>query len=382
MKTLSIGLILLLLSASVWSDENISRATSWSFYMDNDMLSDYLCKKALGCAENQDRSYTGGFGYGLTLNNSYKPSTKIGQWIEEFHDYWESGYDTSIQDEMDEAKVETEVYGFTVFTPGELDDPDNNRPIQPIYGDRPFGDMLFYTSSKVRPYSIDEAIRSDLQLSIIGVNVGRDLQQIIHCELGKGSCPVRGWDNHINTRKDLAFTLGKSKIRAYGKKPCLGTNCERIFEHGWRFGLLTEYFASISYRIGRFDSAFYALNTDPLNADVQFTDIEQKKDRGFVLSASLHAIGYNGQLQGWHLRSDSGPVRYNWDEIEPVVISGLIGYVFPWGESSWMLKVQARSSELDTSLSKDHAWGGIYITVPFDNAKSGGGDSPGLAHHY
>jgi hypothetical protein len=209
MRSLFFG-IFILFNSSLFAEEVFKRHELWTFYMDNDMLSHDACQFMDWCAESEDRNYTGGFGLGFKINPKYRG---------EFTDLIRRVHDTSDGDhEMVNDGVQYDNYGFTAFTPDMEDQVDlnNDGNMDPIIGDRPFSAMWFYTSTiAIDVTKSDEkpnARRTQLTISLLRADIGYDLQQFIHCHLGRGNCPVRGWENNINDGYDIAFSVGKSYI--------------------------------------------------------------------------------------------------------------------------------------------------------------------------
>lgn len=358
----SLLLVLFFITPGLHAAAENQRHEAWTFFMDNDMLSHDFCQGLGWCAENDDRAYTGGFGLGFKVNNFYSGSwTNLTRNVHRF----------LIGENASASNPEhNENYGFTAFTPDELDDPDraaNERP-DPIFGDRPFASMWFYTSSlgveTTSGTGSRKATRSQFTLALLGTDIGHDLQHWIHCDKGGGSCPVEGWQNNINDGVDIAFSFGNSYISQLSTSENL--KHEWIGDLGYNLGLYSELNAGITYRYGTLASSFYSFDTDPFSNANKLVG-KPERDHYAWISIRTHFILYNGLLQGWHLFSDPGPVEYNSDEIEHLLWSASLGYTFPvYRKSTVTLKVQARTSEIKHELSKDHAWGGLYWSKAID----------------
>lgn len=366
MRKIPILILLFLVSVPANSQET-KRHEAWTFYMDNDLLSHETCQATDLCSENQDRSYTGGFGIGFKINPYYKGAFTDS--MRALHDWLDGNH------EKINGVVQYENYGLTAFTPNLEDqvDEDLDGTVDPLVGDRPFASMWFYTSilgvDVTRDRERENARRTQITLSLLGTDVGYDLQQFIHCDLDSGRCPVEGWENNINDGYDIAATFGKSYI--YLLHTSQNGRHEWIFDQGFNIGLYTELNVGISYRFGTIVSPYYSFDSDPFSNvnKIVFDASSVISDHYFWTSLRAHYVLYNGLLQGWHLFSDEGPLVYNSDEIENALLSMSVGYTFPvpfTDSSSLTFKVQGRSAEIDDDRSEDHAWGGLYWTSLID----------------
>lgn len=179
------------------------------FYHDNDV---FLFSK-----KNQDRDYTGGFRFELMTDQFKMRMFKNLGYSNHFLSYQSifiggEGYTPYIrftEDELRERGVFYEIDNKTkFFTEASLDSIEEYMRTNQQLSDRPFASFQYIGRAKYRLHN-DGWIRSRslFKLGIIGKNLGKNIQAVIHKDITTGSQRVLNWSDQIAHGGRLAVNV-------------------------------------------------------------------------------------------------------------------------------------------------------------------------------
>lgn len=348
MKNYSLLFLLFLCFENTYSQDD-----SFLFYVDEDI------KPLLQFANANDQNYTMGLGFGYAsfkFNDSYafKPIESI-NYI--FVPKKIRSHDNSLPPSI--------TLNGTAFTPDEL------RDSNVIYNDRPYAFLLYLSTKKF--YSKERSfISTEFNIGIIGLDLGKWVQTSIHNVMNDNNThepyTPQGWHNQISNGGEPTFLY----MFNYEYLNIKRTYFE--FKTGAQ-GMIGYYIGAnfqTSARLGWLDNSKWMGSYNPLGGgNKNFNKNNNKKKFEFFLFGSLKptTILYNEMLNGG-LRNSNHTL--NWNEINHFILewnTGL-GLSIPTHKKSnsldlfWAVNA-GRTSEINTSLSRAHQWGGIYITYVF-----------------
>jgi hypothetical protein len=249
--------------------------------------------------------------------------------------------------------------GLMAFTPADIESS------QPLYDDRPYASLLFVANGRV---SVDadgrNAWSSNLTVGMLGLSLSGRLHSDVH-KLTGSDAPL-GYDNQISAGGELTARYALARHHLLVANPS-GTLDVKTTVQG-SIGYLTEASASISMRVGRFDSPWWGFApelTDYIGAPLPVAQrLHGRPEVYFFTGARVKARAYNAFLQGQFRDSE---VVYSASEVEPVVLEVWMGFVtqlFEQTQLSYTLNYQTAEVR-DGDGERDAVWGAVQLTHSF-----------------
>lgn len=253
--------------------------------------------------------------------------------------------------------VRSFMLGSVTYTPNDLADPN------PIYNDRPYASLLYLNNKRVR-VNRKNAVGVELQLGLLGADLAGDVQTALHRlwrDVADSDRPVdpRGWNHQISQGGELTLRARLS-------------NSQLLFEdrNNWdvasagslTLGYQTNLSLGLSARVGRLASPSWTLPFDPVNRGNFLPSLAGSEWYGWAVYR-LRLVGYDAFLQGQFRDSE---VTFHWNEIEPILHEGGLGFTFTYQPLQFTVAVNAKSPELKHGLDhRNHYWGGLYTVYRF-----------------
>lgn len=343
-------LLLLLLFASIKC--TYAQNNSILFYIDEDI------KPLLQFSEANDQNYTMGLGFGYAsfwLKDSYvlKPIEAI--------DYIFVPKQFRNNDNIVPPSL---TLNGTAFTPDDLTDSNV------IPEDRPYS-FILYLSSKKSYLKERSLFSTEFNLGIIGTDIGKWVQTSIHNTMNDNDThdphTPRGWHNQISNDGELTLLYSLNYEHLFVKE------CFFEFKAGAQ-GMIGYYSGAnlqFATRFGLLDNRKWMQSYTPLGSGNKGKNIDNKKKMEAFIFGSLKptTMLYNQMLNGGFRHSNH---TLNWNETNHFIIEWNtgIGLSIPLCSKNnsldlfWAVNT-GRTSEINTSLSRAHEWGGIYITYTY-----------------
>jgi hypothetical protein len=320
--------------------EEQRRIDEISVQIDNDLFA----------GRDSDRDYTGGFAITLSGTEARDGLLSLDPLLARL-------------DELSDAKRPTDVFyarqiGLIAFTPADT------LTIEPQQHDRPYASLLFASNGRVRVDADDRgAWSSSLTIGVLGLELSEQLHSAVHEIVGSES--PRGYRNQISAGGEPTARYTLARHNLWIANPS-GTVDVKTTVQG-SVGFLTESSASISMRIGRFDSPWWSFApelTDYTAAPVPAQARDSQRELYFFAGARAKARIYNAMLQGQF--SDSA-VHYSSSEIRPLLIEAWIGVVTQILEQTQLsYTLHYQSAELRHGAAARAAlWGAVQIAHSF-----------------
>lgn len=249
-------------------------------------------------------------------------------------------------------------FGLMAFTPNDI------TTTTPIYDDRPYASLVFMSNGRLY---VDADGRhawfSSLTVGMLGLSLTEDLQSAIHDVVG--SEEPRGYDHQISAGGEPTARYSLARQSLWIANPS-GTIDVKTTLQG-SVGYLTEASASISMRIGRFDSPWWSFApelTDYIAAPVPAVANRGRAERFFFAGVRVKARAYNVLLQGQFRDSE---VRYSASELEPIVAEAWVGFVTQLlNQTQLSYSLNYQTSEIRDGLAdRDAWWGAVQLTHTF-----------------
>src|SRR5690606_27335164 len=339
----------------VFSCQVLGQDKSILFYLDEDL------KPLLQFSKDNDQNYTMGLVFGYASQNLN--GSMIFRGIE-FIDHKTlparfTNSDVSLQASL--------TLNGTAFTPNDL------RAGTIIKEDRPYA-FLLYTSLKKQYLHNREYIATELNIGILGLDLGRWVQTNIHEALNKNDTQEpytpRGWQHQISKGGEptLLYAVNYNKLLEqksffdlkYGAQAMLGYYTNVNIEIAGRFGILDK---------NNWTRNYTPLGTGNKNRMLSMKGVKKRKAEAFLfVSIKPSVVLYNQMLNGGIRKSAH---TLSWNETNHFVLewnSG-IGTTIPTANANsleviWVVN-SGRTSEINTPLARSHQWGGIYLSYNF-----------------
>lgn len=319
--------------------------SGFTFFMENDVLPQY--------GDNQDRNYTGGFGF--LFGGDFVRKTKLASPVHALDRL--TGFDRLFRDPRT-------LYSALVFGTGFTPDALNVR--DPIPGDRPYGSIV---GLSVRRLSVnsgnnEEAWSSQVALGFMGLHPARNLQRWLHKRLRKNETQLTpydplGWHNQISEGGELTalYKVGYEKGVAGS---AFGPNLRKYWQVSTgaeaSAGYYTGAAGTASIRLGAFNTDFWQFTPSAMTVGVQVGDGLPRWEAFYFATARPRFVIYNALLQGQFKDSvytvDPKRLVFEWDLGGAVTYRGffVIWNAYP-----------GRTAEFKTASPRTHTWGSIQV---------------------
>lgn len=314
--------------------------SGWAVYLDQDVLT---LDSWTGL--NDDRNYTMGLGgslQGAKYSKGYLATAR------NFMDDILGAYSNTA---LPEQYFHALDFGVTAFTPNELE------KVDPIIGDRPYASLLYVSNSKLVPYNNHTAIRTNIVLGVLGLDIAKAVQRYLHNQVGISNQDPLGWDNQISEGGELTALYSYERIFSYKKTRFV----DLAYVSGVNTGYYTDAYVGGDIRIGKVISPYYSFNANPMSP-YNHTGIktEGKKDNYGFISYKIRVVAYNALLQGQFRHSE---VTISTSDVERVLHEVGVGWAYSINEN-WKLtySLNYKSKEYKGVESRDHWFGGLYLS--------------------
>jgi hypothetical protein len=258
--------------------------------------------------------------------------------------------------------------GSTNFTPEDLADPD------PIFTDRPYASLLYLTTQR-QSMSERRFLRSDLDLGMLGLDVGKAVQRYIHEHRLLTDRPVpEGWDHQISEGGEPTLRYGRTigwllhSDRDASAQDLVGAPSRHVDLQAvsdFMVGYNTSAVAGLALRVGRLATPWWSFESHPLsNQAVAQGRPRHGSEIYFWAGSSVRAVVYNAMLEG-QLRKSA--VTFSPSEIRHWLWENRAGWTLTLGDR-WAVtySLAFRTPEFDGPESRSQAWGGIFLTRMWD----------------
>tara|TARA_R110001606_G_scaffold171956_3_gene318046 strand:- start:9541 stop:10791 length:1251 start_codon:yes stop_codon:yes gene_type:complete len=319
------------------------RRDSWSVAFDNDML----------VPGSRDQDYT----YGLSASYTgagardfwFSLDTPL-RWLDRL-----AGLAARSNDGVESHTVEAGLFGFT---------PEDVEATATHYDDRPYASLIYLSQSRVQVDRVNRvAWHSSLTVGALGLDLVGDAQNAVHKVTG--SHHAEGWDDQIS---DGGEPTARYAIARQKYLDVSSDNLEVKSTLQGSLGYLTEASWSLSFRGGRLRSPWWQSNPELVSYGQGASQNNRPtgtNEHYLWGGAAIVARGYNAFLQGQFRDSE---VRYQFDELNHLVLEAWVGYTFEF-QNGYRLSyvLRGHTSEVrDGAGDRNLLWGGVIVAKTFD----------------
>ena len=270
------------------------------------------------------------------------------------------------------------LFGNTAFTPDSL------NTTHPVYGDRPYSSLLFYTASRAQVSrsafgkDLDTVIRTEFTFGILGLRISEEVQTWIHSEIRKHNgkevpYDPLGWPNQISDGGEPTIRFGAS----YQRLTVNTRYADFSLKGEGNIGYYTNLAAGALTRLGWIDTPFWMFDPAPLVAvnEAKETANTTRGTRGWEVYAfaggRTRLVAYNVLLQGQFRESvhtlTPAEIENVVFEFETGIRAGLRGWSLTW------VTAAGRSPEHRLEEARSHYWGGLFVSYQAGYRKKSGG---------
>jgi outer membrane protein LpxR len=247
--------------------------------------------------------------------------------------------------------------GILAMTPQTL------KSSAPLYGDRPFANLIFVTSSQIRLLEGGDRARfSSFTFGMLGLHAAEEAHRFVHRALGDER-PL-GWDHQISSGGEptARYVQAQQWLLTDPEAPRADAPEIKLTVQG-SAGFITEGSVGLSARWGRIQSPWWAFTPElgdytaaPVAPVSRFSSHSPAEIFAFA-GFRLKARAYNALLQGQFRHSD---VRVQGDDLAHTQAEAWAGIATAWSEYRITYAVHYASTEI-TSAPGDHGiiWAGI-----------------------
>jgi len=330
------------------NEKHSGELQGWSFSIEQDLF--YL----INPDKNEDRDYTIGIDVGLfgeKATHSYLHDGLIAidslfglKGVNQLENYQRSMH-----------------LGVAVYTPDDLSNPN------PVYDDRPYASLLYW-SNRINRIAADQksGIATELTLGVLGLGIAGEIQALTHKiqrEISGSDTPEapQGWDHQISDGGELTFRYRLEYKHLLTQDSWYDLSTAVIGNLGYQ----TDLGAGILLRAGNRASHFAFFEPRPAQQTSQFEHAKPTQDNYIYLYYQITGVAYNELLQGGFRES---AVTLSADQIERVVHSLALGWTMTLKSGTRLTFAQyMHSPEFKGSNSRNHYWGGFYLTFPLNS---------------
>ena len=248
-------------------------------------------------------------------------------------------------------------FGIIAMTPRTL------RSSEPLYGDRPFANLLFVTSSQIRVLEGGDRARfSSFTFGMLGVHAAEEVHRFVHRAIGNER-PL-GWDHQISAGGEPTARYVEARQLLLGD-----TESRRADTPEFKLtapgsaGFITEGSVALSARWGRIQSPWWSFDPElgdytsaPVAPVARFSSHNPAEIFAFA-GVRVKARAYNALLQGQFRHSD---VRVQGDDLAHAQAEAWAGLATSWSEYRITYAIHYASTEITRGPGeRSLIWAGI-----------------------
>jgi hypothetical protein len=335
--------------------------TSFALIAENDVI--------FQLGHNQDRNYTGGFGF--QFSGSFVRKAHIHQPLQ--------ALDRLTRFQHFHGRSDKRYYSLLLVGTGFTPDSLNTR--DPLPEDRPYGSILALTVRRltVNEETFDEAWSSELAVGVLGLHIARNLQTWLHRRLrARSGEPTPydplGWGNQVSDGGEptALYRVGyERRVAGDASGRDIRKNFQVVGGGQASAGYYTNATVLTSARLGSFTSDFWEFSPSATNVATQNLGTGRHRTpkwEAFLFAAARpRLVIYNALLQGQFKESihtfSAGDVKRLQLEWE----LGVAAFAPVWKGGVQLVwnAFSGRTAEFTADESRTHTWGSGLLVLSF-----------------
>jgi hypothetical protein len=247
--------------------------------------------------------------------------------------------------------------GILAMTPQTLRSPE------PLYGDRPFSNLVFVTSSQIRVLEGGDRARfSSFTLGILGLHAGPELQRVVHRAIGNEQ--PEGWDHQISVGGEPTVRYVAAQQWLLGDFEARRADAPELkLTVAGSAGFITEGSVGLSARWGRIQTPWWSFDPElgdytsaPVAPVARFSS-RNPAEMFLFAGVRLKARAYNALLEGQFRHSD---VRVQGDDLSHTQAEAWAGLATAWSDYRITYAIHYASTEIVRGPGeRSIVWAGI-----------------------
>jgi hypothetical protein len=320
----------------------------WSLRLDNDLFA----------AQNrEDRDYTAGLSftfYDATERQVTAPARKALRWMDKT-----SGF--AKNDPCGDALHGTQIsdFGLVLFSPDEI------GRSEPSSADRPYANLLYFSSSHYLVDAEQNMMRqSTMTIGVIGTPAAESIHRSVHKLLG--SQDPRGYSQQISDGGEptARYSVARRSLLSTGSG---STQYDLSVALEGSVGYLTEGVIGLGLRWGRISSPWWSSVADHADYDSQpslaIVGAPARPDVYVSTGVKLRARAYNAFLQGQFKDSDAA---FSAAQLQPIIGEAWLGVVGDVGDFRLSYTLRYQSAEIKTGEgARELRWASLAVSKRF-----------------
>jgi hypothetical protein len=320
----------------------------WSLRLDND---------AFAAHNKQDRDYTAGFSvtlYDASERRLAAPARRALRWMDE-----RSGFANDDQCEGALQRTEISDFGLVLFSPDEI------GRIEPSEADRPYANLLYFSSSRYAINAEQSVMRqSTMTIGLLGTPAAEAIHRGVHKLLG--SQDPRGYSQQVSDGGELTarYSVARRSLLSMGSGR---TAYDLSVALEGSVGYLTEGVIGLGLRWGRITSPWWSSVADHADYDSQpslaIVGVPARPDVYISTGVKLRARAYNAFLQG---QFRDGDATFSASRLQPIIREAWLGVVADAGDFRLSYTLRFQSAELRKGEgARELRWAGLAVSKRF-----------------
>lgn len=321
----------------------------WSLRLDDD---------GFAAHNREDRDYTAGLSFTF-----YDPSErrltaavrKALRWMDK-----STGFAQSDACESGLQRTQISDFGLVLFSPDEI------GRVHPSDADRPYANLLYFSSSHYALTAEQSVMRqSTMTIGFLGTPAAEAIHSGVHKVLG--SQDPRGYSQQISNGGELTgrYSVARRTLLSMGS----GRNqYDLSIALEGSVGYLTEGVVGLGLRWGRIASPWWSSVADHADYDSQpslaIVGASALPDLYVSTGIKLRARAYNAFLQGQFRDSDAA---FSASQLQPIIREAWLGVVADLGDFRLSYTLRFQSAEIrEGEGARDLRWAGLAVSKRFN----------------
>ncbi len=310
-----------------------------------------------GFAAHNDRDYTAGLSfafYDSTERRLTAPVRKALRWMDET-----SGF--AKNDSCGSALQGTQIsdFGLVLFSPDEI---GRNEP---SVADRPYANLLYFSSSHYAINAEQSVMRqSTMTIGVIGTPAAEAIHRSVHKLLG--SQDPRGYSQQISDGGELTarYSVARRSLLSTGSGR---TQYDLSVALEGSVGYLTEGVIGLGLRWGRITSPWWSSVADHADYDSQpslaIVGTPARPDVYLSTGIKLRGRAYNAFLQG---QFKDSAAAFSATRLHPLIHEAWLGVVGDLGDFRLSYTLRYQSAEIKKGAgARELRWAGLAVSKRF-----------------
>jgi hypothetical protein len=251
-------------------------------------------------------------------------------------------------------------FGLVLFSPDEI------GRVDPSKEDRPYANLLYFSSSHYAINAEQSVMRqSTMTIGLLGTPAAAAIHSGVHKLLG--SQDPRGYSQQISHGGELTakYSVARRSLLSMGSGRSqydLSTALEGSV------GYLTEGVIGLGLRWGRITSPWWSSVADHADYDSQpslaIVGASARPDLYVSTGIKLRARAYNAFLQGQFRDSDAA---FSASQLQPIIREAWLGVVADLGDFRLSYTLRFQSAEINEGEgARDLRWAGLAVSKRFN----------------